>query len=152
VVVPRDHPLDRKKRIVLEDLTRFPLILLDSTTSVRALVDRAFESIGHLVVPAYETEIMATAIGLVKAGLGIALLPSSIAFEGGPLTGLRVRAIKHDGLIRPIGVIQQAGRSLSPAAEQFVRVMREACKTLRVCQAGSPLFSRRKIPRRRFVA
>jgi LysR family carnitine catabolism transcriptional activator len=47
---------------------------------VRKLVDQAFESIGELVRPAFEATYMSTAAGMVKAGLGVTLLPSS-AFE-----------------------------------------------------------------------
>ena len=43
--------------------------MTDSEYTVRAPIERAFESIGRPVVPAYEASYVATALGLVKAGL-----------------------------------------------------------------------------------
>jgi DNA-binding transcriptional LysR family regulator len=98
---------------------------------VRKLVDQAFESIGKIAVPAYEATYLSTAAGMVKAGLGVALLPSS-ASEISELSGLLSRPIKNSILTREIGVIQKAGRSLSPAAESFVKSMREVCRELKL--------------------
>jgi DNA-binding transcriptional LysR family regulator len=129
VVFPPGLSLERKKVIQLNDLTGLPLILMDKESSVRKLVDRAFESIGKFAVPAFEATYMSTAAGMVNAGLGVALLPSS-AFETGELAGLSSRPIKHPALIREIGIIQKAGRSLSPAAESFVKSLKETCKEI----------------------
>jgi DNA-binding transcriptional LysR family regulator len=129
VVFRPGHALDRKGRIVLEDLRAHPLILTDPQSSVRTLVDRAFESTGELPAPAYEVTYMSTAIALAKAGLGIAILPSSAALEGKQLSGLRSRPIRGEALTRKIGLIRRAGRSLSPAAERFADVLAGAARS-----------------------
>jgi DNA-binding transcriptional LysR family regulator len=129
VVFPPGSGLERRKVIELSELVGLPLILMDKESSVRRLVDKAFESIGKFAVPAFEATYMSTAAGMVHAGLGVALLPSS-AFETGELTGLCCRPIKHPVLIREIGVIQKSGRSLSPAAESFLKSLKAVCKEL----------------------
>jgi DNA-binding transcriptional LysR family regulator len=131
VVFPAGSILERRKAVELKDLIDLKLILLDPESSVRKLVDQAFESIGKIPAPAYEATYLSTAAGMVKAGLGVALLPSS-ASEIGELSGLLSRPIKHSILTREIGVIQKAGRSLSPAAESFVKSMREVCRELKM--------------------
>lgn len=115
-------PLEHKRTIPLKLLVGLPLILMDQQSSVRNLVNRAFESIGHFPVPAYEVTYMSTAVGMVKAGLGIAFLPSS-AMEVSGLVGLRSRIINHPALTRRIVLVKKAGRSLSPAAEGFLKSM-----------------------------
>ena len=127
VVFPPGLPLERKKAIELKDLTGLSLILMDKESSVRRLVDRAFEEAGEFPTPAFEAVYMSTAAGMVRAGLGVALLPSS-AFETGELTGLSSRSIKHAALTREIGVIQKPRRSLSPAAESFLKILKTVCK------------------------
>jgi len=127
MVVPPGFVLSRKKEIELKDLVGLPLILMDKESSVRRLIDRAFEAIGAFATPAFEATYMSTAAGMVKAGLGVALLPSS-ASETGELTGLRSRPIKHPALTREIGVIQRTGRSLSPAAAGFMTFLKAACR------------------------
>ncbi len=128
-VFPQGFVLERKMVIELIDLLDLPLILMDKESSVRRLVDRAFETIDKFATPAFEATYMSTAAGMVKAGLGVALLPSS-AIETGELTGLCCRPIKHPALIREIGVIQKSGRSLSPAAESFLKSLKAICKEL----------------------
>ena len=128
VIFPAGHPVERQRTITLKSLTAFPLILMDMETSVRNLVDRAFESIGEAAVPAFEVVYMSTAVALVKAGLGLTIQPSS-AMELAISRGLKFRTIKHQGLTRQIGVIQNARRSLSPSAEAFIKVMSAVCKS-----------------------
>ena len=65
------------KTVRLADLLDSPLVLMDRDSSVRRIVDGACASIGRLASPVYEAAYMATAIGLVRAGLGATLLPSS---------------------------------------------------------------------------
>lgn len=128
VIFPAGHPMERRRVITLKSLTDFPLILMDPETSVRDLVDRAFESIGEVAVPTFEAIYPSTALALVKAGLGITIQPSS-SMELASSRGLKFRTIRHPGLTRQIGVIQNARRSLSPSAEAFIRILRVTCKS-----------------------
>lgn len=130
VIFPAGHPVERRRTITLKYLTAFPLILMDPETSVRDLVERAFESIGEVAVPAFEALSMSTAVAMVQAGLGLTIQPSS-AMELASSRGLKFRTIRHQGLIRQIGVIQNARRSLSPSAEIFTKMMKAACKSLK---------------------
>jgi len=128
VVFPAGHPLERQRRITLDGLLKVPLIVMNPEYSVRTLVDRILESSGKSVEPAFEASYVPTAIGLVKAGLGVAIIALSAAREPAQLAGLRVRAISHPALARHIGIIQRAGSSLSPAAERFLKAVRAACR------------------------
>lgn len=128
VIFPAGHAVERRRTVTLKYLTAFPLILMDPETSVRDLVDHAFESIGEAAVPAFEAVYPSTALALVKAGLGLTIQPSS-SMELASSSGLKFRTIRHPGLIRQIGVIQNARRSLSPSAEAFIRILRAACES-----------------------
>jgi len=52
IVLARDSPLAKKRVIQLKQLVELPLILMERDSSVRMLVDRAFESIGQYPTPA----------------------------------------------------------------------------------------------------
>jgi DNA-binding transcriptional LysR family regulator len=82
---------------------------------------------GATMMPAFEVSYVPTALGLVKAGLGVALLALS-AHETVRLEGLRARPIEHPMLVRHISLIERANRSLSPAAQEFARLMTAACR------------------------
>lgn len=131
IVVPRDSPLARKRAIQLQQMLGLPLILMERDSSVRMLVDRAFESIGHYPTPAYEATYMSSAVGMVRAGLGVAFLPSS-TLEMSELTGLTARSVAHPGLTRKIVAVRKAGSELSPAATNFLDVLVAGCKDLGV--------------------
>ena len=126
-IFPPGSPLEHKRIIPLRLLTDFSLILMDQQSSVRTLINRAFESIGHFPVPAYEVTYMSTAVGMVKAGLGVTFLPSS-ALEVSELSGVRSRVLNHPALTRKIVVAQKTGRSLSPAADTFVKSLIAMCR------------------------
>ena len=129
IVFPAGSPLEQKRTIPIRLLADLPLILINQQSSVRMLVARAFESIGHYPVPAYEVTYMSTAVGMVKAGLGVTFLPSS-ALEISELSGVRSRVLNHPALTRRILVAQKAGRSLSPAAESFAKSLIAASRGL----------------------
>jgi len=128
VIFPAGHPVEHRRILTLKHLIAFPLILMDAETSVRDLVDHAFESIGEVAVPAFEAVYPSTALAMVKAGLGLTIQPSS-SMELASSRGLKFRTIRHHGLTRQIGVIQNARRSLSPSAEAFIQMMKTTCKS-----------------------
>jgi len=117
------HALRQMQTVKLDQLLKFPLILMATDSSVRKLVDSAFASIGRIVTPAFEATYMSTAAGMVKARLGITIVPSS-AIPMGELAGLATRPISHPVLTRELGVLEKFARSLSPAAESFLHVVK----------------------------
>ncbi|HEY3179051.1 MAG TPA: LysR family transcriptional regulator [Casimicrobiaceae bacterium] len=122
-LLPRDHPLASARRLRLADLLDTPLILMNRDSSVRRIVDAACVSLGRMATPAYEPAFMATAIGMVRAGLGATLLPSS-ALEIAAAADLVVQKLDAPELTRQIGVLRKRTRSLSPAADSFVGTLR----------------------------
>jgi LysR family transcriptional regulator, carnitine catabolism transcriptional activator len=121
--VPKSHPLGHKGSVTVQDLAASPLILTGKDSSVRGLVDLAFTRARLQPAIAFETNYMSTAISMVRAGLGIAVLPESasgteIAKE------IKVIAISKPVLSRRIEILVRKDRSLSPAAEQMVELLK----------------------------
>jgi DNA-binding transcriptional LysR family regulator len=118
-----DHEHDRRRDVLsLQDLAQYPLVLMDPDTSVRAIVDAAFVAVGRLPIPACEATYMMTTVGMVRAGLGITVLPAS-AKEIKAEPSLKSRAIDNPAFARPIAVIKKRNRTLPPAAESFLAEM-----------------------------
>lgn len=133
-VLPRDHPLAASRTVSLQQLLRYPLILMDRDSSVRHIVDSAFASVGRMVAPEYEATFMSSAVGMVRAGLGITLLPSS-AYEVSA-TDFAIRRVRHTALRRSVGIIKLRGRSLTPAANAFVQIYVAEAKSDVFAQVG----------------
>jgi DNA-binding transcriptional LysR family regulator len=135
VLFPPGHPIGQHARVTLKELARYPLIYLDAGSSVRALVERAFESAGMRVSPAYEVTYMTTAVAMVRAGHGVTVLPAATAQEAQQTSNLMAREIHHERFRRQICLIQASGRSASPAAREFMELVQAACRARKL--AGS---------------
>jgi DNA-binding transcriptional LysR family regulator len=141
VVMPARHPLSRARRLRLDDLPGAPLILMDRESSVRRIVDGAYVASGkNPVAPAYEAAFMATAIAMVRGGLGITLLPSS-AVELTSARDLTTKVISDPRLTRKLGILRERRRSLSPAAQSFVDLLVKRVPAWFAARAGSRLRS-----------
>jgi DNA-binding transcriptional LysR family regulator len=92
---------------------------MDSETSVRKIVDAAFAAAGLLAIPACEATYMMTAVGMVKAGLGVTVLPAS-AKEIRAEPTLKSRPIDDPAFKRSVLVIKKRSRTLPPAARLFL--------------------------------
>jgi DNA-binding transcriptional LysR family regulator len=122
--VRRAHLLARQDSVTLRELVTQPLILIGKGTSVREVLDDALQREKLLPKVAYEANYVSTALGMVRADLGITVLPESVAHieDAG---GIRCLPITRPTLSRKIEIIQRKDRSLSPAAEQMLEVLRE---------------------------
>ncbi len=122
--LPEDHPLAAQGPLLLHDIVEFPLILTARGTSVRTLIERVLEKENLEISLACEANYMSTAVGMVRAGLGISVLPES-AIDSTSCEGIAITPIRTPGLTRKIGFIRKTNRSLSPAAERFIQVLQE---------------------------
>lgn len=118
-VFPAGHALDDGTSPTLAAVTRHPLVLMSRATSVRAVVDAAVVAEGLAAEVAAEATYMSTAVGMVRAGMGIAILPET-AMEIGALPMLRSALIDDPRLARSISVIKRRGRTLPPASAAFL--------------------------------
>lgn len=128
LVCPKGHPLAKKRRVNWKDLAGHPLISLDRHSSLRHLVDSTLEAAGCLDVPAHEVSFITTAIGMVEAGLGIAVLPSYVLLSTRH-SNVNTHRIAEPTVSREISIISKRGRSLSPAAESFTDFARQYIKS-----------------------
>ena len=120
VIYPATHPIATMKKVTLAALAQYPMVMMDPDTSARHTIDGAFASAGCYPTRACEVMYMATAVAMVRAGLGFTILPAS-AIEWRAHVGLAVRRIDEPAFLRRLGLIKRAGRSLPPASEAFMR-------------------------------
>jgi LysR family transcriptional activator of glutamate synthase operon len=75
-LVPIRHRLASRSRIQVAELDGEPLITMRRGYGVRTLTDTMLREAGMTLQYAFESDEVATAAGLVGAGLGVAVLPS----------------------------------------------------------------------------
>jgi DNA-binding transcriptional LysR family regulator len=125
VVFPSSHPIARRKKVTLHEIAEYPLVFLDPETNSRIMLDNAFAAENRLVLPACEVTYISTAIGMVRAGLGLAIL-SSLSIKATNLRSIpeiRSRRIDDPGLVRSINLVKKAGRALTPSAQSFADLL-----------------------------
>ena len=128
VVYPKSHAIANAAKVTAATLAEYPLILMYQGTSVRAVTDAAFRKAGAAPNPASEATYMMTAIGMVKAGIGLAILPIS-AREIAAERTLRSRRINDANFSRPVSLIKKANRTLPPIAQAFSHFLSDNLKT-----------------------
>jgi LysR family carnitine catabolism transcriptional activator len=127
-VVSPAHPLAKKQSISVRDLARHPLVLMMKDSSSRQIVDLAFDREGLVPTVAYETTYASSVSGMAHAGLGVGILPESVAGTS-RLHRLRIR---NDAMTRRIGFVIRAGRSLSPTAGKLKQTLERVAKSMRM--------------------
>jgi LysR family transcriptional regulator, carnitine catabolism transcriptional activator len=122
--VPNSHPLSRRASISLAELLASPVILTGKDSSVREIVEDGLKREKLALTIDYETNYMSTAVGLVQAGLGIAILPEAAAEmdRSGEISCIVIHA---PSLSRKIEVLQRRDRALSPSASRMVEILKE---------------------------
>lgn len=141
---PNDSPLEDRAH-VWRELAERPFIAMARGTSVRALTDAACAQAGLVMRPRFEVSHLATAGALVAAGLGVTALPMlTLPVLGrGPFI---VRRLEEPTLVRKIGIVQATGRTPSPSARAFQRLLAALDVSALLAQAvprGGDLESRR---------
>lgn len=114
-----DGPLADGRSYRMAELVAMPLIAMEVGASVRELLDGACQRNGLAMSPRFEVAHLATAGALVAEGLGITILPT-LTLPVLPMERLVQRPVKDFAAKRRIGLVHQAGRSLSPAAKAFL--------------------------------
>jgi DNA-binding transcriptional LysR family regulator len=116
---PAQSQCARSSRLAWKDLPAGQLIAMTRDSRIRFLVDQAYQSIGQTVRPAYEVSHMTTAIMMVEAGLGVAVLPAYV-WGFARVFNVVSKILSEPEVRREVAIIQASGRSLSPAAEAFL--------------------------------
>ncbi len=79
VAVPAGHPLERRRRVRLRDLTDHPLVCMPSGTGLRTVLDQACAAQGLHPTIALEASAADAIAALAGRGLGVAVLSESMA-------------------------------------------------------------------------
>ena len=121
LVCRADHALLQQPTLGLADLAAWPFIHLARTSSVRQYLEAAFHP--QAMHTLMEVEQLATVMGMVRAGLGISVVPALTLFHF-KQPGLVTRPLELPGLTRQIYLVRRRDRTLSAAAQAlYAQVM-----------------------------
>jgi len=114
LVCRADHPLATAQALKVRDLAAWPFIHLSRSSSVRQYLDAAFHP--QAMDTVMEVDQLATVMGMVRAGLGISVVPALALFHF-QQPEIATRPVRLPGLARRIYLVRRRDRSLSVAAQ-----------------------------------
>lgn len=114
LVVRVGHALAERSAVGLAEVADEPWVALRGASPFRRTVDELLAGAGVEPAVAFEADDLATVQGFVAAGLGVAVVPASVAGERCEVVGLT-----DPGASRDLGLAWSAQRRLLPSAELF---------------------------------
>jgi LysR family transcriptional regulator, benzoate and cis,cis-muconate-responsive activator of ben and cat genes len=130
VAVPADHPLADRLEVAMAELAAEPIVHYARRASHSVDSDTilsVFHGAGIEPKIAVEAKNVESALGLVSAGLGIALMVSS--FTQGQRPGVRFLALGRESPYVPMKAIYRSHEE-SQVLEAFLKIVREEVATL----------------------
>ena len=116
LVCRSDHPLATQRQLRPKDLAAWPFIHLSRTSSVRQYIDAA--TLPQALPSVLEVDQLATVAGMVRAGLGISVVPALTLYQFRS-PELAIRPLRWPGLTRQIFLVRRRDRGFSIAAQGF---------------------------------
>ncbi|QWW71327.1 LysR family transcriptional regulator [Rhizobium sp. WYJ-E13] len=118
---PAESPFARQDTVTWSQLANQQIVTLSRESAIRLLVEVGFENAQIELNPAYEVTQITTALALVTAGLGVAVLPTYARTVANPKIVVRPLL---EPISRDIIMIRPSGRSMSPALASFEGIVK----------------------------
>jgi DNA-binding transcriptional LysR family regulator len=128
LVCRKDHALACLHEVRWADMAPYRFITVGRLSGNRIILDAALADLPVRPRWFYEVQHLSTSLGLVEAGLGIAAVPQ-LAVPTAEHAVLVVRPLVEPVVTRIMGIIQRHGTTLSPAAQQFHRILKSRWAT-----------------------
>jgi len=121
---PAAHPLAARRAVRWDELVDHPLAQVSHASRNRLFIDQALAEVPRLPRAIIEVRHVSTLIGLVERGLGLAVVPRlTLPPRPAPVVGVK---LERPSISRTLGIVRRGGRTLSPAAAAFVRLLANA--------------------------
>jgi DNA-binding transcriptional LysR family regulator len=118
----RDHRLARRRLVRWQDLEGERLVGVSRRSGNRLILDRALLPRGISPNWQYEAEHLSTSLGLVEAGLGLAVVPR-LALPREPHPVLVARPLRDPEVDRATGLLLKRGAEPGPAARALIDLL-----------------------------
>jgi DNA-binding transcriptional LysR family regulator len=126
LALPRDHPLAKRKRLSLEDLSGESWVQTSSASPCARHVVRSCHAAGFEPRVSFESDDYQTVQGLVAAGVGVALIPELALSTVRP--GIVVRPLHPQSPVRKVFAATPRAAAVTPAVATMLDVLRDACR------------------------
>lgn len=123
----QDHPFARRRTLRWADLEGERLVGVSRRSGNRLILDRALLPRGIEPNWHYEAEHLSTSLGLVEAGLGLAVVPR-LALPREPHPVLVARPLTDPAVDRATGLLLRRGAEPGPAARALIALLEKGMR------------------------
>lgn len=123
-LVPDDHPLAERDRLLLSDLRNDSFVLFPEGYILHKIVINACKQAGFSPNISSEGVDLDAIKGLVSAGIGVTLLPESTFYNSTPRFTKRI-PIEAPEVKRTVGIISPKHRELAPSEKVFYQFVKD---------------------------
>jgi DNA-binding transcriptional LysR family regulator len=134
LVLPAGHPLSERPRVRLVDLREESWVQTSAASPCARHVVRCCVDAGFTPDVSFESDDYGTVLGLVAAGVGIALVPRLALGAGHP--GIVVRPLAPASPVRRVLVATAPGTPPSPPARSMIEELTEVARRAAVATAA----------------
>jgi DNA-binding transcriptional LysR family regulator len=131
------HPLAKRREVSVRDLAPHALLLLDRTTSSRALVEAAFAAEKTALEVAMEMSSVEVLKRLAELGFGVAIVPRIAVQRELDSRALSVLKLREFGMPRSVGALTPRAFAPTRAASAFLALARDYSKPRRSSSSSS---------------
>lgn len=143
VACPATHPLAGQPFATWQDFGSQPMIRVSDPTGSWTLLEDALRGRRETPHWRYEVRQIFTALGLVAAGTGLAVLPQ-LSIDTDLWPGVTLVPLRSPGISRTLSVISKRGTPLSVPAEDLRQLLAQAIERSRFkAPVGEPSTERR---------
>ena len=126
----KDDPLARRRFVNWSQLGTAPLIRISPQAGNRVLVDDALGRRREALNWRYEVQHLQTAVGMVLARVGIAVVPKIAASSPG-MAGLVAVPLRNPSIHRTLGILMRRDKPLSRTAQALLHMVRQQFGSVR---------------------
>lgn len=124
VICRTDDSMAARASVRWKELDGLPIIAVRPGYGVRSLIDQSAARAGIHLNVAHEVSLLSTALWMTACGMAPTVMPAAYV-QYGHDPSLVAKPLVAPKVSRDIFVLVKAGRSLSPAAQQLVTVLKE---------------------------
>jgi DNA-binding transcriptional LysR family regulator len=129
LVCLESHPFAGRPFVQWQELVGEPLIRISAETGNRSVIDEALGRRRELMSWRYEVQHVATAIGLVRAGMGLTVVPK-IGLDATDRARMVAVPLRNPSVARTLGIVARRGDPLSPGAVLLVKLVSASLKKI----------------------
>jgi DNA-binding transcriptional LysR family regulator len=123
-VFPLDHPLSKLKKVGLDDMARYPIVIIDKGGPGGQQLENILRECNPDLKVSMETTSWEVALKYVELGIGVSMCPEIVIR---PKDRKRIRFYNMSDLgkvgFARHGVLIKKGKYLSPAAKEFIKFL-----------------------------